>query len=924
MEYSNPIISKFNADGSITKMPVREYQVNPLNLTIQLEQAPSEYHRVLIDNMVEVYDIEDIKENNFKVNYNGSSVIYFHPSKANQFVTVREYYGIGVELITAKRVATEISPEGDIVKTLQDDVDNIRGKVQEYDAIYESYTTDTTNRVNTTINNKIAEVDTEMEGHRTTVNQLKTDYDNATHFTLVTSETGYFTALADNTVSFQLPVGMYNPLIDILFLDYQGVALRKDENYAITGGEVTLLGWTLKKDEKIYIKVEKGIKTIIPPGTDGGLVMNKSITEPKLSEDVANKLNRKLITNEYKFTATQDNTITFMINGTYYNPLQDDIELYYKGSRLYKDINYTQNGLEVTIFPINTGEIITYRIIKSVTPQLPLQSDGTQLQNETVGLIKLTTDVQDKVNKVTTLETQLATKANNIETENRFNTINTQLADIVINVTKPPIPIVNIKGDGTDETTTLLNLINYVADNHYTLLIPKSVQITIDIMNITGKSNFGIICEGTIKRKDNSTTGTLLRFINCSDISMPLIRYDGNGANNGCIENVAYTANQEHKHCMVFEGCTNVKGEIVEAINSCGDVLYISKSSKNIKFAKVTGKADTQIGRNIVSVISGQDIYIDHIYGDNFGHYDMPGGFDVEPNASTETVKNVFVKTINLTGGGSAPLALLASNSAKSENIFIGDVVLNRTLAYTNLAESESVFITASNVNIGKIIVKNTSAYNVNFVRIDNHGIVPSNINIDDSYGEGCYKGIILGQFGLNVDKINMKATLRNTKHDGVYMLACTNSKFNIDIDSVGATRAKITKSGDFVCDNIYITGDISNRGTGVAAMLSSSNPTSITNWTLENLIFNGWANDKKLYGAGLGGTIRKINCKNLTHQSSRPSFDRWNKGDIVYNTNPTELGTSGSKYIVEKWICIADGQGSASNFLEGRILTGN
>jgi hypothetical protein len=44
--------------------------------------------------------------------------------------------------------------------------------------------------------------------------------------------------------------------------------------------------------------------------------------------------------------------------------------------------------------------------------------------------------------------------------------------------------------------------------------------------------------------------------------------------------------------------------------------------------------------------------------------------------------------------------------------------------------------------------------------------------------------------------------------------------------------------------------------------------------------------------------------------------------GDVVRNTNPVELGTAGSAYIVTGFICIA--AGNPGTWREMRVLTGN
>ena len=47
-----------------------------------------------------------------------------------------------------------------------------------------------------------------------------------------------------------------------------------------------------------------------------------------------------------------------------------------------------------------------------------------------------------------------------------------------------------------------------------------------------------------------------------------------------------------------------------------------------------------------------------------------------------------------------------------------------------------------------------------------------------------------------------------------------------------------------------------------------------------------------------------------------------WQVGDIVANSNPTELGGAGSMYIIFGWECI--GAGNPGTWREMRFLTGN
>lgn len=55
---------------------------------------------------------------------------------------------------------------------------------------------------------------------------------------------------------------------------------------------------------------------------------------------------------------------------------------------------------------------------------------------------------------------------------------------------------------------------------------------------------------------------------------------------------------------------------------------------------------------------------------------------------------------------------------------------------------------------------------------------------------------------------------------------------------------------------------------------------------------------------------------------TAAPTTGTWAKGDFVLNSNPSELGTGGSKYIIHGFRCVAGG--SPGTWVQCRFLTGN
>jgi hypothetical protein len=52
------------------------------------------------------------------------------------------------------------------------------------------------------------------------------------------------------------------------------------------------------------------------------------------------------------------------------------------------------------------------------------------------------------------------------------------------------------------------------------------------------------------------------------------------------------------------------------------------------------------------------------------------------------------------------------------------------------------------------------------------------------------------------------------------------------------------------------------------------------------------------------------------------PTSGAYAKGDEVKNSNPSELGAIGSKYVIRGWQCIASG--TPGTWVQQRYLTGN
>ncbi|GJH31445.1 hypothetical protein CBA19CS91_01830 [Paraburkholderia hospita] len=52
------------------------------------------------------------------------------------------------------------------------------------------------------------------------------------------------------------------------------------------------------------------------------------------------------------------------------------------------------------------------------------------------------------------------------------------------------------------------------------------------------------------------------------------------------------------------------------------------------------------------------------------------------------------------------------------------------------------------------------------------------------------------------------------------------------------------------------------------------------------------------------------------------PTTGTYQRGDVIRNSTPAELGTAGSKYVITGWICVS--AGTPGTWVACRSLTGN
>ena len=118
--YRVGIYADWHNPDSITNYKAK---IVPGTTFIMLPQYPSPNHRFTIKDFIQVENREDIvNKNEFWVDYK-EGFVYFHPSHQGEWVTIKEFYGIGINRIDAKRIVTKLDATGNVVQVLQDIID---------------------------------------------------------------------------------------------------------------------------------------------------------------------------------------------------------------------------------------------------------------------------------------------------------------------------------------------------------------------------------------------------------------------------------------------------------------------------------------------------------------------------------------------------------------------------------------------------------------------------------------------------------------------------------------------------------------------------------------------------------------------------------------------------------------------------------
>lgn len=395
----------------------------------------------------------------------------------------------------------------------------------------------------------------------------------------------------------------------------------------------------------------------------------------------------------------------------------------------------------------------------------------------------------------------------------------------VVSLIAPPKGLTPAKGDGSDETKVIQAIFDYATSAHKTILIPKGYTFVVDQILIYKKSDFTVLGYGTLKHKAGATD-SMIKFSLCSDFVIEELNTDGNVAQNSTSKARKLDESEElHSVEIVWSG--NFKVGRISDINPAADSLYINDIIGGT-IDTLIASADEPCGRNGLSIIRAEDLTINNVICENIGASGMPGGIDLEPNNSTDDIRNVVIKSAKVRTAYGDGIAITNQYGSKVENIEINGEV-------TKYGNSTGYVLKLNNVKNfrGNIKVYQEGAGTCTGARISGCNGVQANLDIYNANN-----GIDLGVGSSN---IYLTGKITKTKKDGISIWeGLKNSTIEMDIKEVGTDGRhgviQISEYGSI--DNVTFKGDYSYSGSGQYCFLVDG---MATNCSTEGVIANGW-----------------------------------------------------------------------------------
>jgi hypothetical protein len=478
-----------------------------------------------------------------------------------------------------------------------------------------------------------------------------------------------------------------------------------------------------------------------------------------------------------------------------------------------------------------------------------------------------------------------------------LTSLTSQLADKAkqhwVDVTQAPY---NVKGDGTDETTAMQSALDYASNNKRVLYVPSYITVSVSNLVVTGKSNFGIRVDGTIKFINSApASSTILKLDTCNDVNIYNFNGDGNVANNGVTIN-------EQLHLIRLLNCNRIFVGTIVGKNPTGDVVYINNCTDVIA-DKIYGFG-SNVGRNTISIVKGSRMEFSSVVSIGVGTDTMPSGIDLEPNSVTDAISYIQFGKVYVESLGTSSFSLYNNFGADCRNITVADLVVNKTTP--NAFKNALYIYKFNNVKIKAVLRENQSTIaNLKTVALNVDGGDNINLDVDIS---NVYQGASIG-LTTNITNLKLSGKIYSVLYEGVNVTKLSNSNlrdlkvYQGDLANSGsAWNFRFTSSA--VVSNVNFKNCDFSKGTSGYRAVNVNGTT--TNVWFEDCDFSGWATINEMFSGNYTTGVFRKNNKALNYLSTPPTSYYWNVGEIIWNNAPS--GATPTTY----WLRVTNGTGFA------------
>lgn len=295
-----------------------------------------------------------------------------------------------------------------------------------------------------------------------------------------------------------------------------------------------------------------------------------------------------------------------------------------------------------------------------------------------------------------------------------------------------------------------------------------------------------------------------------------------------------------------------------------------------------------------------------HIFSGNRNEVDNTGGNTAWRNYRFKCLQFSSANFNNMGAGPSARWAVEFEGDgscSSNTNTFVGNMLANGTVGCINVAASLGGFTGQNwlgNVGDNPTCWGSADALSQAFYNNQSH------TQTSQGFALQGYFGLIPANSATNLPQRKANVVMIPAPNGGgtTGISALNSGSAPVNRRQPSATSGAVYSPGDFILDTANGNSSGLDPHAGWVCVGNS------------NCTYNG--------SAWTGGTIMQVAASLciIRDGTSAPASGTYSVCDRVINTSPSELGSAGSKYVVQGWICTA--AGTPGTWLEQRTLTGN